>query len=311
MIAYGPVPSRRLGFSIGINHIPPKYCPYSCIYCQVGRTDHLIITPRQFLSVEEIVGSVEQKIHDAQHQGQRIDYLTFVPDGEPTLDINLGKEIEALKSFGYPIAVITNATLIDQPDVRQALNKADWVSLKIDSVVEEIWHKVNRPNRKLKLDHILQGMLAFARDFSGELVTETLLVAGLNDDLDSTAKLAEFLSELKPRKAYLSIPIRPPAENKVFPPDQNRLNQIRDVLSKSVPNVICLFEAEENQFVATGEIASDILSITSVHPIREAALRKMVIEHGEQWSLVEKLVEKEKLERLVHQDEVFYRRYQK
>jgi len=308
MIAYGPVPSRRLGYSIGINHIPPKYCSYSCIYCQVGRTDHLIITPRTFLPVDDIIQSVEQKIRDAQQKGQPIDYLSFVPDGEPTLDIHLGEEIEALKPFGYPIAVISNATLIDQPQVRQTLSKANWVSLKVDSVVEEKWRKVNRPNKRIKLENQLKGMLDFARDFSGELVTESMLIAGINDDVDSVTQLANFLSELKPRKAYLSIPIRPPAENQVFPPDVITLNQIQKIISQSVPATICLFEAEENQFVATGEIVSDILSITSVHPIREQALKKMVGQYGEDWSLVEKLVNEKKLKRKIHRDEIFYQR---
>lgn len=308
MIAFGPVPSRRLGFSIGINHIPPKYCSYSCIYCQVGRTDHLEITPRKFFSVDEIVQSVEQKIKEAWRQGQAIDYLSFVPDGEPTLDLHLGETIVALKPFGYPIAVITNATLIDQPLVRQHLCHADWVSIKIDSVVKDKWRKINRPHKRINLDQMLLGMMTFVGEFPGELVTESMLVAGINDDIESVTRLAQFLSELKPKKSYLSIPIRPPAENKVYPPDAMTLNQIHQIISKSALSPICLFDAEENQFVATGEIATDILSITSVHPIRESALRKMVAQAGADWRVVEKLLDEKKIKQHVHQDEVFYRR---
>ncbi|MBN1536168.1 MAG: radical SAM protein [Anaerolineales bacterium] len=306
MIAYGPVPSRRLGFSIGINNIPPKFCSYSCTYCQVGRTDHLIISPRPFLPVDEIVKSVDQKIRDAQRTGQKVDYLTFVPDGEPTLDVHLGEEIDAIKPFGFPIAVISNATLIDQLQTRCTLSKADWVSLKIDSVVEEIWRKVNRPHKRLNLEKLLTGMLAFADEFTGELVTETMLIAGVNDDPESVTRLADFLSELAPQKTYLSIPIRPPAENRVFPPDAYTLNKIHQIISKSLPNTECLFDAEENLFVATGDFTTDILSITSVHPIREEALKKMVKESGVEWREVEKLVEEKKLRRKVHRNEVFY-----
>ncbi|NMC13698.1 MAG: radical SAM protein [Chloroflexi bacterium] len=308
MIAFGPVPSRRLGFSIGINHIPPKHCSYSCVYCQVGRTDHLIIKPKEFLSVKEIVLSVEQKIIETQNKGQPIDYLSFVPDGEPTLDAHLGEEIEALKSFGYPIAVISNATLIDQAEIRQILNKANWVSIKIDSVQEEIWRKINRPNRRLNLEIILKGMLDFAREYSGELVTESMLIEGINDDEVSNIRLAEFLWKLKPQKSYLAIPIRPPAENRVFPPDSLTLQKIKQIISSSVPSTICLFDAEEDQFIATGEITKDILSITSVHPIREAALRKMLSKSGVDWNVVEKLVSEKRLIKQVHQNIVFYRR---
>lgn len=308
MIAFGPVPSRRLGFSIGINHIPPKYCSYSCIYCQVGRTDHLIIKPREFFSVNDIILSVEQKILETQNKGQPVDYLSFVPDGEPTLDINLGKEIAALKSFGYPIAVISNATLINQTEIRQALHQADWVSLKIDSVVEGTWRKINRPNRRLNLENLLNGMLDFAREYSGELVTESMLIRGMNDDEDSNSRLAEFLQELKPQKSYLSIPLRPPAEERVFSPDLLTMQKIRQIISAKMPSIICLFDAEENQFIATGEITADILSITSVHPIRETALRKMVAKSGADWNVVEKLVREKRLIQQVHQNEVFYRR---
>jgi len=308
MIAFGPIPSRRLGFSLGINHIPPKYCSYSCIYCQVGRTDHLIITPREFYSVESIVQSVEQKIREAQSKNQPIDYLSFVPDGEPTLDINLGKEIKALKHFGYPIAVISNASLINLPQVREALAEADWVSLKIDSVSEEIWHKVNRPNKRLKLENILKGAIDFSKEYSGELVTETMLIEGINDDIESTKRLADFLCELKPKKTYLLGPVRPPAENWIFPPDSETLKKICQIVSASVPLTICLFDSEKKPFTATGDITADILGITAVHPIRESALRKMVEQAGADWSIVEKLVEEKQLKKQVHLNEIFYRR---
>jgi len=108
LLTFGPVPSRRLGQSLGINNIPPKICSYSCVYCQVGRTLHMQAERKAFYKPEEILKAVERKVKDAKNKGEGIDYLTFVPDGEPTLDINLGKEIELLKQLGIKIAVITN-----------------------------------------------------------------------------------------------------------------------------------------------------------------------------------------------------------
>jgi len=125
MIAFGPVPSRRLGRSLGVNNIPPKVCTYSCVYCQVGRTIRMQVERRVFYGPEEILQAARDKVERARESGEPIDYLTFVPDGEPTLDVNLGREIELLRSLGIKIAVITNASLIWREDVREALMKAD------------------------------------------------------------------------------------------------------------------------------------------------------------------------------------------
>ena len=145
MIAFGPVPSRRLGRSLGINNIPPKVCTYSCVYCQVGKTRRMQVERSPFYEPEDIFKSVRKQVKKAIKKGERIDYLTFVSDGEPTLDVNLGYEIDLLKSLGIKIGIITNASLIFREDVRTDLMKADWVSLKFDSTRKTIWRQINRP----------------------------------------------------------------------------------------------------------------------------------------------------------------------
>ncbi len=157
-IAFGPVPSRRLGRSLGINNIPPKSCSYSCLYCQVGVTQGKLVEPRDFYAPEDIYQEVSEQLKKAHNSDEPIDYLTFVPDGEPTLDINLGKAIDLLRPLNIPIAVISNASLLWREDVRAAIGKADWVSVKVDSVVEEIWKQVNRPHVALRLDDIKDGI---------------------------------------------------------------------------------------------------------------------------------------------------------
>jgi len=161
MITFGPVPSRRLGRSLGINNIPPKICTYSCIYCQLGKTSKMKIEPQVFYSSSQIFKEVQEKVEKSREKGELIDYLTFVPDGEPTLDINLGQEIKLIKSLGIKIAVITNSSLIDKKIVQENLTKADLISFKIDSVEEEIWRKVDRPNRNLSLKDILNSLDLF------------------------------------------------------------------------------------------------------------------------------------------------------
>ena len=174
MIAFGPVPSRRLGRSLGINNIPPKVCTYSCVYCQVGKTSEMRMERCPFYDPQEVFRHVEEKIDEAQKRGESIDYLTFVADGEPTLDANLGQEIELLKPLGFKVAVITNGSLIWREDVRSDLSKADWVSLKVDAAHAKLWRRMNRPFRSLKLKAILDSMLEFAMDYRGELVTQTV-----------------------------------------------------------------------------------------------------------------------------------------
>ncbi len=295
MIAFGPVPSRRLGYSLGINHIPPKHCTYSCVYCQVGRTTSLEITRREFFPPHQVIAEVGEALDNASRHEKQVDFLTLVPDGEPTLDIHLVELVQGLKKFGLPVAVITNSSLIDQQEVQQALLAVDWVSFKVDAVDEESWRKIDRPHGKLSLNAILNGMLEFRGMFQGELVTETMLISGINDTDSSLASLSSFLLALQPFKSYLAIPIRPPAEAWVKPPEPDVLLRYMEEISKRCPFIDLLFDLEEGDFSSTGDLIQDILGITAVHPMREDALRNMVEKAHGNWNVVESLVTSSKL----------------
>jgi wyosine [tRNA(Phe)-imidazoG37] synthetase (radical SAM superfamily) len=145
-IAFGPVPSRRLGKSLGINNVRPKVCSYSCVYFQLGKTTDNVIERQVFYQLPIILKAVKTKVIKAAKQNERIDYLTFVSDGEPTIDVNIGKEILQLKRTGIPIAVITNASMLWRSDVRQDLLGADYVSLKVDAISDDLWNKIDRPH---------------------------------------------------------------------------------------------------------------------------------------------------------------------
>lgn len=307
-VAYGPVPSRRLGRSLGINNIPPKICSYSCIYCQLGRTGNMRVTRRKYYEPEELVKRVQEKVRNARKIGESIDYLTFVPDGEPTLDINLGREIELLKPLGIKIAVITNASLISRTDVRQDLIRADWVSLKVDSTREDLWRKVNRPQKTLRLQAILDGMLAFSSSYHGDLATETMLVRDLNDDDRQFAEVADFVAQLKPTKAYLSIPTRPPAEKWVQPSREGSINRAYQIFSEKVGNIEYLIGYEGNAFAFTGDLEQDILGITAVHPMREEAMHELLGRAKAEWPVIEKLMAQRQLVKTEYQGRSFYMR---
>lgn len=307
-IAFGPVPSRRLGRSLGVNNIPPKVCTYSCVYCQLGRTDRMQVEREAFYAPKHVSGSVENKVRKAKELGESIDYLTFVPDGESTVDINLGTEIDLLKPLDIRIAVITNASLIWRSDVREDLMKADWVSLKIDSTREDVWRRTNRPYRTLRLTSILDGIREFANAYNGELVTETMLVKDVNDDGERLEEVADFLAQLKPTRAYLAIPTRPPAERWVKPPDEKVVNQAYQIFSRKVERVEYLIGYEGNAFAFTGNVEEDLLSITAVHPMREEAVSALLSNAKADWRVVDKLITEAKLVKTEYDGKMFYMR---
>lgn len=305
-IVFGPIPSRRLGRSLGINNIPPKVCSYACIYCQVGNTDSMSINREEFYSPDQIVKEVSDKVEELNNAGEKIDYLSFVPDGEPTLDINLGEIIGRLKSLGIKIAVITNASLLWKLDLREELNAADWVSVKVDTVYYDIWHRINRPHGKLILKNILEGICEFAKSFEGELYTETMLVGNMNDGLESLNKTAEFIRTLNAKKSYILVPTRPPAEKYVSIPSEFNLNEAYQIFNNYLSNIEFLISDEGTDFTSLGKVEAELLSITSVHPMREDAVKKFVSKVNAKWQIIENLVESNKLKRIMYKGENYF-----
>lgn len=308
MLTFGPIPSRRLRRSLGINNIPVKNCSYSCIYCQVGCTFKKNFKRHAFYKAKNIVDDVKKKINKVKETGETIDYLTFVPDGEPTLDINLGNEIDLLKHLRIKIAVITNSSLIWIQEVRKQLAKADLVSLKVDSTRESIWHAINRPDEKLQLTSILDGAIDFAKMYDGELLTETMLIKDVNDSEKNIQKTADFIAKLNPSIACLSIPIRPPSEEWVRPPNEEIINRTYQIFSEKVEHVEYLIGYEGNAFTFTGNVEEDLLSIMAVHPMRKEAIDNFLIKANASWSLIKKLLHKNQLTRLTYQGNEFYMR---
>lgn len=308
MIAFGPVPSRRLGHSLGINNIPPKICTYTCVYCQVGKTLKMQVEREAFYNPEKILYAVENKVKEAKKKGEPVDYLTFVPDGEPTLDIHLGKEIELLKGIGVKIAVISNASLVWKEDVRDDLSKADWVSLKIDAISPDIWHRINRAHKSLKLDKILQGISDFSHTFNGELVTETMLIKDINDNSEELEKIANFIAGLNVKKSYIAIPTRPPTEKWVRSATEHSVNLAFQLFNEQSIDVEYLIGYEGNAFAFTGNVEEDLLSITSVHPMREEAVNELLKKAKSDWKIIIKLIAENKLVETEYGNKKFYMR---
>lgn len=309
MIAFGPVPSRRLGRSIGINNIPAKNCTYSCIYCQLGRTRGQVLDRREFYEPEKILVDTKRLVQRTVSEGERIDYLTFVPDGEPTLDINLQREVELLRELDVPIAILTNSSLIWHSDVRNTLCDIDLVSLKVDAVSERMWKKIDRPHRQLGLERILGGMVEFSDQYEGCIITETMFVDDM-DYSDEMDKIAEFLAGLNIEKAYIAVPTRPPAEDWVRPAREAVLNQAFCSFSDRLGSnkVEFLIGYEGDAFSSTGNLEEDLLSITSVHPMRKDAVEKLAEKSDAPWERVKALLDEGSLIELRYEGEIYYMR---
>jgi len=250
------------------------------------------IERKEFYSPEVIVDEVIRRVNQLRNDNEQIDYISFVPDGEPTLDINLGKIIGLLKPLGINIAVITNSSLLWDEEVRDDLLLADWVSVKIDSVDERVWHKINRPYGKLDLQEILHGVKLFRSSFKGTLVTETMLVKGLNDNEESLHNVANFLKVLNPDKSYILVPTRPPAEKFVEPPSEENLNIAYQIFNSIINNVEFLTVGEGTDFSFSSNAEKELLSILSVHPMRKDAVEIYLEKGNSDWHIIENLINK-------------------
>ncbi|QGN06735.1 radical SAM protein [Halorhabdus sp. CBA1104] len=307
-LAYGPVPSRRLGQSLGVNTIPPKTCTYACVYCQLGPTTTTGTDRLEFFSLEEIETAVCDRVEQVRATGEEIDYLSIVPDGEPTLDANLGDMIDRLGEFDIDVAVISNASLLSKPGVRADLAKADWVSLKADAGTAETWRQVDRPNGTLSFDAITRGMELFAEEFTGTLTTETMLVDGLNDDETTLRETAELVATVDPNTAYLAVPTRPPDEEWVEPASEGALASAYSIFDDRLDTVEYLIGAEGASFAATGDGRADILGVTAVHPMQEGGLRELLDRDDADWTVVDALLDAGTLLEREYGGETFYLR---
>lgn len=306
MISFGPVPSRRLGKSLGINNISSgKVCSYSCVYCQVGITHKFSNQRQKFYDPEVICSEVKKQLAKLSVADQP-DYLTFVANGEPTLDINLGRSIEKLKLFNIPVAVITNASLLIDPQVRADLLPADWVSVKIDAGNEDVWKKLNRPADKIDFEMYVKGLITFSNVYKGKLVSETMLVKGLNDTPEELNQVVTVLKSVQPSIAYISVPTRPPAVKSVLPPDEKDINLAYQLFSENQLNaeLIIGFEGTDTGF--TGNAIEDILNICSVHPIRQDTMNELLKKDQVNPGILTKLLDDNYIKRTEYKSNVFY-----
>jgi len=305
---YGPVPSRRLGRSLGVNNIPFKICTYSCMYCQLGKAVRVRESRQEFYKPSELLDETKMVLSNIRNRNEYPDYITIVPDGEPTLDLNLGILIKKLQTLGTPVAVISNASLIHLPEVQDALLLADYISLKIDTVNTETWRKINKPHRALKLNEIISGIHSFADRYSGTLATETMLLQGINDSQKEVDDIARFIAAISVDKVYLAIPTRPPAYKEAIPADEQALNQAYHIFEANSQAVEWLIGYEGNAFSSTGNFRDDLLSITAVHPMREDAVLELLNKTQGNPDLLDGLIKEDLIKKVLYGGHTYFLR---
>ncbi len=274
---FGPVPSRRLGQSLGIDPVPLKTCNWNCIYCQLGRTMPIINERKDYFDPDEILMQVDQALSD--HKEGEIDWVTFVGSGETTLHASLGYMIKGVKNLTeLPVAVITNGSLLYQPEVRTELLYADAVLPSLDAGNEKLYRKINRPHPSLTFTRLVDGMIAFRKEYSGKLWVEVMLMDGVNDSDDALHEIAMCLERIEPDEVHILQPTRPPVELWVKPPDPERLVRAEAILGKKAKTL--LPAAGTFDLSTNGDLIEAVVGIITRHPMRESEL----IETLEHWS---------------------------
>ncbi len=258
---FGPVPSRRLGFSLGVDIVPLKTCTLDCVYCQVGNTTHKTLERNEYVSPDVVIDDIQEVLK----KDTTIDYITFSGSGEPTLNSALGVMIRRIKSLcAYPVAVITNGTLLYLPEVRQDLLGADLVIPSLDAITPAIFNKVNRPSSGLDVGKIIEGLALFQREFKGRLWIEVLIVKGVNDSREELHKINAVVQRIAPDKIQINSIFRPGAEKDFECADADTLEYARDLFGPKA-EIIGEFKKERTAG-SQGTLTDDILQLLKRRP---------------------------------------------
>ncbi len=206
---YGPVPSRRLGLSLGVDIVPAKICTLDCVYCQIGRTTRRSIVRRDFIDIDAVLAELAEKLK----AGLKADYITIGGSGEPTLNCRLGDLIDGIRRLtDIRVAILTNGTLLYRADVRAECAKADVVCPTLDAADAAVFEAVHRPTRGITIEKLVSGLEQFRHEYSGQIWLEVFLVAGVNTEAEQIERLKGLIQRIRPDRVHLNTAVRPPAE---------------------------------------------------------------------------------------------------
>jgi len=303
---YGPVPSRRLGRSLGIDLLPLKTCNYQCIYCQLGKTTNFTNDRKNFFPKEDIISEMKASIKQNE---ENFDYITFVGSGEPTLYKDLKELILKAREFSNkPICIITNGSILDNLEVKEALMLADIVLPSLDAGEEKSFIKINRPHPSLKFEAVIQGLINFKKKFKGKFWLELMIIKGINDSKEELLKIKEKIDLIKPDRLDINVPIRPPVESWVDIPDKNVLSLFSELFGEYVD----INFPEEGIFgLYSSDFEKELLSIIKRHPMRQEQILETfdskAFNKDEILFRLKKLKSLKKIKRIRYNDQIFWK----
>jgi len=224
---YGPVKSRRLGLSLGVSLTPYKVCSFDCIYCQLGRTTQKTALRKEYIGVDDVLAEIKSWLSANPAEAKRLDYITFSGAGEPTLNVNIGKLINGIKRISsVPVAVLTNSSHLNDPEVRKAILGADLIVPSLDAATQDIFEKIDKPEKGIEIADVISGLVALRKEFRGKLWLEVMLLKGINDGPEQIAGLKKAISRIKADKIQLNSPVRKTLLQDVYGVDEGRLKEI-------------------------------------------------------------------------------------
>jgi wyosine [tRNA(Phe)-imidazoG37] synthetase (radical SAM superfamily) len=268
---FGPVPSRRLGKSFGIDLVPFKTCSHDCIYCQLGCTSNKTVERKEYVPITDVLREIESCLKEID-----ADYITLSGSGEPTLNSGMGDLICGIKKLtSIPVAVLTNGSLLPEEEVRDALSKADLVVPSLDASSEKTFQRINRPHPSLRFDRIVEGIAQFRRKFSGKLWLEIMFVDGINTSDAGVRNFIPLIERINPDRVQLNTVVRPPAEEGVHQVSRDAMERIRKILGPKA-ELIVEYDKEYEGMPPSGEeilatlkrrpcSLTDLVSCTGLH----------------------------------------------
>jgi len=297
---FGPVPSRRLGRSLGVDLIPFKTCPYDCLYCQLGRTTDHAIQPQEWVPLEEVLEELLEKL------STNPDYITLSGSGEPTLYSRNEELIAAIRERSQvPIAVLTNGALLSRPEVRRSILGADLVVPSLDAPDGELFQKVNRPHPDISFDEMVEGLIAFREEFSGNYWLEVFLLEGLTSDEDTVGRMAAIARRINPDRIQLNTVARPPAEPDARAVPKARMEQLMKLFGDNT-EIIADYSnvAAQSSFAA---MRADVLTMVSRRPCTlDDIVSGLALHRNEAVKYVEELLTEGKIEARPQGDQTYY-----
>lgn len=301
-LIYGPVPSRRLGLSLGVDLVPPKTCDYDCVYCQLGRTSALTARIEPYVKARDIIDALRSKLES----GPRPDYITMAGSGEPTLNSELAAVISGVKELcDVPVAVLTNGSLLGAPPVLRACLLANLVLPSLDAGDEEAFRKVNRPCPGLSFAEVVEGLVGFREDYGGPVWLEVMLLQGINSGDPDIEKMRECIERIGPDKIHLNTVRRPPAERSARPVPPERLEEIRKMLG---PKAVIVRESSAAAAAKTAVDEAELLALIERRPCtRRHIVQAFDINEIEALKVLSRLVEEHLVVSEQVGGDVFYR----